>query len=312
MMACKLTGRRPSPSLVATLCLAAALAGPAGAAEGALPDAASACAALTTDQLEAHIDRARQALMDEDLATVDSVQADLVAAAPCLDSVVDPELWARHLVSLAIAAYVRNDDWQTPLASALAASPTVNRVVRGDTLFARWTPPPTAPRAATTVPYDVHAWLDGRRVTVAEALRGPHLVQVEVDGVLTSRLVDADGSDAAWQALLPAAAPSAAPTTTASAPAAAPDDGGGHATPWLLAGGAAAALGTGTGILTWSMRAQGDRDPGKQTALVGGNVAGWSVAAVGGALLGVGLVQVLDAGPTVRIGPGTLSLEGRF
>lgn len=294
---------------LAAVVITLALPATASAQEAAVTPAD--CAGFDLARFKSLVDQGRAAVWSEGSATtVDEVHQQLQAQVPCLEEVVPPEVWAIHLVDLSILAYERNEDWQSPLAAALTAWPTVDRVVGSDHPVGAFTLPRTDDSHARAVPPGGAVYLDGRWVSYLEKLRGPHLVQVERQGELMSWLVQGDGTGAAWQ---PAVAwleqAVAASSTTTAPPEPEPRRSG---TGWLVAGGVVGVVGTGLGVGTWAARDAVAGDPDQQGAMVAGNTVGWGLALVGGGLVGVGLVRSLDAQPRVRVGPGSLHLQGSF
>lgn len=167
---------------------------------GEAPD--PTCPALTPGQLDATVARAREALFAEDIAAVAALDAELQRRLPCLrGSLVEPAQWAPHLVTLAIAAYARNLDWQTPLASALASLPTVSRAVGAGHPVGAWAPPPP-PVATRTAPSGVEVYVDGRRVSFLPPLIGPHLVQLRDGKQFATRYLPNGEADTPWDELL--------------------------------------------------------------------------------------------------------------
>ena len=209
-----------APTDYFALCSGVAYTGSAATTAGGDPTAEDAlnavCPLMTPSELDATVARGREALFAEDIATVVAVDAELQKRLPCFrGALVEPEHWAPHLVTLSIAAYARNLDWQTPLASALASLPTVSRAVGAGHPVGAWVAP--APVAATrTAPAGVEVYVDGRRVSYLPPLVGPHLVQLR-DGkqFLTRYLVNGE-ADAPWEELLAPFVPDVPVASTAT------------------------------------------------------------------------------------------------
>jgi hypothetical protein len=165
--------------------------------------AAAACDPFPADELQQRVELARKSLFYDDMTTFRSVTAEIASRAGCIGHVVAPEVWARHLVSLSIAAYAANEDWQGPLTAALRADPTVDRGVGAAHPISRWSPPEETEEEARPVAENARVYLDGRRVQFLPVLRGPHLVQIERDGVVTSLYLETGNVPEDWLARPP-------------------------------------------------------------------------------------------------------------
>lgn len=187
------------------------------------------CPLMSRAELDASVARGREALFAEDIATVAAVDAELQKRLPCFrGSLVEPEQWAPHLVTLSIAAYARNLDWQTPLASALASLPTVSRAVGAGHPVGAWVAPAPAP-ATRTSPAGVEVYVDGRRVSYLPPMVGPHLVQLRDGKQFLTRYLPNGEAHAPWDELLAPfiqdAPPAASTESTATIRTARPGSG---------------------------------------------------------------------------------------
>lgn len=156
------------------------------------------CEALTPEELGGRVSIARQALFYEEMGTFAAVAHELEERIPCLTAVPAPEVWAQHLVSLAVLAYAQDGDWQTPLASALRVHPSVDRGVGATHPIAQWSAPYEDTGTLSPVPRGVTVHIDARKVSYVPALKGPHLVQVERGGVLRSAFLVDQPIPAEW------------------------------------------------------------------------------------------------------------------
>lgn len=145
------------------------------------------------------VEEGRTALFDDDRVGFAAVHAEVVARIPCMDGVIEPRIWAKHLITLAVDAYHRNLDWQGPLTSALVADPLVDRAVGMDHPIATWSPSTTLAEGGV-VPADRFLWVDGRPVRFEPNPIGPHLYQMKVEDELHSIFVVDAGVPSDWWA----------------------------------------------------------------------------------------------------------------
>ena len=141
------------------------------------PGSEPACTPLDEESFRSATSSARSRLDAEDLDAFLEEQRALEARLPCLSFVPEPEAWATWLVDVAVVAYFRGEDWQSPLATALQIAPDIDRGVGPRHEIATWSPPP-AVAPAGPVPRGAELFVDGRP---AERLPGPgglHLVQL--------------------------------------------------------------------------------------------------------------------------------------
>jgi hypothetical protein len=217
---------------------------------------------------------------DPDVVALDAALARLFDVAADLEAPVDAGAWAALLLDLTLVRHALDRDWRAPRLAAAWARPDLPLVVGPSLATLRdWRPPPPEPVLA--LPYGREVWLDGRRRTELPELAGLHLVQGTRCGVWRSTLAEGDAAAslrAAWLA--------DCPTPSWSAPAR-----GLLVSGLVLVGvGMAAALGTyaaarpADDALVPSVGGE-PLTPAARSGLVAGNVAGWTVAGVGAALV---------------------------
>lgn len=102
------------------------------------------------------------------------------------------------MITLAIAAYTTNGDWQGPLEAAVRAHPSVDRAVGPNHRVRTWNPPPESGEDQIAVDQSIELYLDGQRVRYLPPLYGPHLVQVRRDGTLQSAFLMDQPVPEAW------------------------------------------------------------------------------------------------------------------
>jgi len=291
----------------------------------ALPTGARAgdCPGETRAEFAAQVAAARDALFNEDLEALAQTDSALVTLTPCLEAVVDPAIWASHLITISIAAFSSNDDWQAPLDSALSADPAVDRVVGQAHPIARWSPPEISAGSSSRAPSGARLYLDGRQVRYLGELWGPHLLQAQRDDTLLSVYVVSDGGQAGWSdllAALDAAAPAPQPALTAPPPLGAPpladapapepaiERSGPGAFSWILVGtGAAMTLGGATiAASTASNANQGVETISEWDAYVKKNNRGWTLGTAGVVVGGLGTLRVVRRTTAVSVSANQL------
>lgn len=139
---------------------------------------------------------ARDAVDRGDLPTVLEVLGQIEARVPCLDAVVErrlvADLWAIH----AIVAFAQDEDWETPLGSALRDRPNLDRMVGRTHPIWSWEPGqpeplgPLSPRATV--------YLDGEPLTGMPEQPGYYLLQKYGEDTWNSTLVLGGTPARAW------------------------------------------------------------------------------------------------------------------
>ena len=308
------------------------------------------CASFSSTQVAEHAADARAALFDDDLARLSDNVAQVEAQVECLSDVVPPFIWAGFLVTMSIAAYAENEDWQSPLQSAINADPTVSRVVGEGHPISSWTPPPYSAEDQTPLPRDVKVYLDGRMVRFMPALFGPHLVQIK-DGkkIHSSYFADAVADEVlAWVGayaeeephpvvVVPAPIPDPIPVEVTtpdlggSVADGSHDDGTLPGDDQLIDEGVVkrkrkgkAVLGAGGAMMGASVAVIGITkgmadsrevwELAQVTGLKAGNTVGWSMGIAGAAMGALGMVILLDGGHSTAFlpTPNGLMLNGSF
>jgi hypothetical protein len=132
---------------------------------------------LDEPSFAAAVQATRVLLDQEDLDGFVAASQELEARLDSLTFVPDAELWAEYLVNVAVVAHYRGEDWQTPLATALALEPGLDRGVGPQHEIASWAPPP-APAPGERVPRGFELYVDGRPAEQLPAPDGLHLVQL--------------------------------------------------------------------------------------------------------------------------------------
>jgi hypothetical protein len=152
---------------------------------------AEPCAArVSAIGFAAQVEVVRARIEADDLDGFDRASAALLASVGCLSEPAPSGAWARYLVGAALVAWRRADDWQTPLATALAIDPDIDRGVVSPHEIAAWTPPaPAAPRPARGT------WFVDGRPADALPSDGVHVVQRVLGGELRS-MVSSSGDPA--------------------------------------------------------------------------------------------------------------------
>lgn len=223
-----------------------------------------ACEPLSTAELQQRVERSQHAMRQGQVAVVEALHMAIEHDLPCLDAVPDASLWAAHLERVAMIDLIRGEDWQPALRSAFYADPTLVLSVGPAHPFAAFRPSEDRD-AWTPTPPGLDVALDGRPVTALPTAAGTHLLQVR--GASTLHTAWLRGESPATHTLL-----SIAPRPPERAP-------GRHlrrAGLTLLVGGGV--LGAGT----WAVsRLRPRLGKAGDDALVGMNVGGWSLAAVG-------------------------------
>ncbi|MEQ1564886.1 MAG: hypothetical protein ABMA64_04555, partial [Myxococcota bacterium] len=168
-----------------------------------------ACAPVDARTFLAALADADRAIAGDDVQTHREVRDRVFAMAPCLTEVVPTGPWASFLVGEAAVRYLRGEDWESPLSSALQVAPTIDRGVGPTHEIALWEPPAAAPSDGP-VPRGDELFVDGRRVDALPGTSGLHLVQRVHRGAVTTALVERAGVPPAWLTPRPAAEPVAA------------------------------------------------------------------------------------------------------
>ena len=127
--------------------------------------------------LETAVAEARAAIYEADADGHDAVIGRVFAQLGCLESVPDPELWAKLLLGHAISSFSTGGDWESPLTTALRIQPDIDRLVGAGHPIASFTPPPP-PEQGAEVPEGVRLYVDGERVSHLPAPVGLHLLQL--------------------------------------------------------------------------------------------------------------------------------------
>lgn len=244
---------------------------------------AEECAPLDPGGVRARVDEARVAVDRDDLVSFAEVRRALFRDLPCLEEPLPTDAWARFLLDEAVVAYALGEAWEDPLATALALEPTLPR---GDL------PPALRDWSVEPPPIDGGALgpgeflLDGEPLAAVPTLAGLHVVQRRQDDGWTTRVLRNAPFPTEWQASrrpVPMPAPVPAPLPE---PVARRSHG---SVPLVVTGVVVAVAGAAVGVGSWAIRDTVEA-PASGTGLVAANVAGWSAAAVGGVLGGVGLV----------------------
>jgi hypothetical protein len=200
-----------------SLVVALALLGDARADDGCVPLDAAGFRAL--------VERAHDALLDDDVAAHDAAVDEIEERVPCLVEIVPADAWARLLYDDALVRHAAGQPWQPLVTAALAADPAVDRSLGSPDVRA-FEPVPAAPAAHRPDDVPGRWWLDGRPAPDDLVLVGPHVLQRRDGFGLSSALViDADGLPGWWApepAPVPVPRPSPepreAPSPVASAP----------------------------------------------------------------------------------------------
>lgn len=263
------------------------------------------CAAFDATALTTAISQARDALFADDLAKIDSINGEIAAGVSCLDAPVTPEAWAPHLVTMAVVAFGRKDDWQVALASALQADPRVDRAVGEGHPIRTWALA-TTPAATRPAPETAMVYVDGRRVRFLPALYGPHLVQVARGSSLRSTLLLDGKGEGEWDALVGPAPVASAGLEPPPRPVVSPAVKGRRTLGWTaFGGGMAATVAGGVWVFGTGIEAStGTTTRGEWDGLVASNSAGWSLFYVGLAATGVGVWGIASAPHAVSVGVG--------
>jgi len=156
------------------------------------------CEPLTPQSLDLLSIAARQALYDEEIEKHAQVVAELQDRIECLSFIPASERWAEILVSIAVANYSLNADWEKPLATALRIHPRVDRLVGPRHPIREWQPPPPPAPTGVSVPEGVRVYYDGELVTEVPGVGGLHLAQRRTGDGLVSVLLDDEPIPADW------------------------------------------------------------------------------------------------------------------
>lgn len=233
--------------------------------------AAADCAALGEPGLRALVGEAKAAIDRDDLVSFGETRRTLLRELPCLDSPLPVDAWARFLFDDAVVAYGLGEPWESSLGTALSLDPQLPRTDLPEELRT-WVWPVAVPGVGPLGPGEF--LLDGRPITeVPPPLPGIHVAQRRQDGVVTTRVLRGAPFPADWQ-------PSPAVGEPVERSRGRPG--------WIVAGVAGALVGAAVGTGTWAARGS-VHDARAGDRLVWANVAGWSVAAVGVGVGGVGL-----------------------
>ena len=160
------------------------------------PDETS-CTPLDQPGFRQAVVSARASIDAEDLDGFERWAAEIERSVPCLTFVPDPSDWGSWLVAVAAVDHFRGRDWQTPLGTALAADPGVDRLVGPGHENATWSPPPPHPSPGP-VPRGQVWFVDGQPAAELPPAAGLHLVQREAPGGLQSRLLRDAPAPAEW------------------------------------------------------------------------------------------------------------------
>lgn len=243
------------------------------------------CAPLDPTDLRARVDEARVAVDRDDLVSFAEVRRALFRDLPCLSAPLSSEVWARFLLDEAVVAHALGEAWEDPLATALSLDPGLPRGDLPPALRDWSAGPPSAGGAALGAGEFL---LDGQPLDAVPTLSGVHVVQRREDDVWTTRVLRNAPFPAEWQAeTRPVPIPMPVPIPS---PLPEPVGHRRHASlPLITIGSAVGVLGAAVGVGTWAIR-DTVRAPDAGKGLVAANVAGWSVAAAGGVVSGLGFV----------------------
>ncbi len=146
---------------------------------------------LTEPALVSALEAATAAIHDADPDTHTAITDELKAAIPCFDFVPKPEQWAEIMLGIAIVAHHAEEDWQSPLTTALTIHPDIDRLVGKNHGFYDWQPPPRPEPTDRVAPEGTRVFYDGLIVSKIPQPKGIHLVQRrDGDGLQTRLLVD--------------------------------------------------------------------------------------------------------------------------
>ena len=161
-------------------------------------DVATDCS-YSMEQFDADRAQARASVLEEEDLDGFQPHADAIASGVgCLTELMNYSSWADHLVVVAIVRHDTNEDWQSALANALRAHPTVDRVVGEDHPIYQWKTG-ASPVESSQVHPALEVYLDGRLVSFLPSVSGPSLIQVVVDEEVHSRYFEGP-LDAEWVA----------------------------------------------------------------------------------------------------------------
>lgn len=169
------------------------------------------CEPWAPEAFEGLASDAQDALLDDDADRVLRVAQSIRAQVPCLSGPVPSAPLGRLLYALSLVAYARDEAWDPLVTAALLADPSLERPYGPPVLQGYALPDDLV---TTTWTAQGALWVDGRPVDGPVALVGPHVVQVERDGVWTSAWVE-DGE--VPDGLLDAPAPEVLPEPVSSA-----------------------------------------------------------------------------------------------
>lgn len=166
--------------------------------------AAEPCTATDAPAVRALVEQAATALLDDDTERHDVLVGTLRSNTVCLTSVVPPEAWGELLYQMALVRYARKLPWEPLVDTALMAFPSLPRTVGPAPVRSRV---PVVSAGAYATPTDPTAlwYLDGRPAPARFNLDGPHILQVERGGVLSSAWVEGGALPAFWAAAPPPA-----------------------------------------------------------------------------------------------------------
>jgi hypothetical protein len=159
--------------------------------------AGTRCVPLDEDELRRLVLASQEALDRDDSTTHASIVDEAYARVACLTFAPPPRLWADLLVGVAIARFYRHEDWESPMAAALRAHPSVDRGVGGGHPLATFDPPPVEGTGGLA-PEGVDLWVDGIETHTLPAPDGLHLVQRHEGRFWSTRIVQDAAVDPDW------------------------------------------------------------------------------------------------------------------
>lgn len=187
-----------------------------GAPVAATPEKPT-CSPMDADAFHARVDAADAALDTDDLIGFGTVYKQLRTDVACLTIAVPREDWARFLVDLAIVENATGQNWQEPLATAIAAHPAVNREQAPPDIRS-WTPPAATVLGTDRVPDGATFYVDGRQVATQPDPSGIHLVQRQIGDTWDTRWLRHQPFPADWMPKAPVVAAPIVPTTPTKEP----------------------------------------------------------------------------------------------
>ena len=152
----------------------------------------SSCTAmLTQEDLSTGLAAGVSALEAGDPEAYTAVTGALIERLPCLVFVPEPEQWAEILLGIAIVAHHQEQPWKSPLATALAIHPGIDRLVLPGHEIYDWQPPAPPQPTERVAPEGTRVFYDGQLVSRIPPPTGTHLAQRrDGDGLQTRLLVD--------------------------------------------------------------------------------------------------------------------------